>query len=880
MREALPVAAVGAALLLSAMAALASPAAGGGAEEAGIAAGAHFLPTIEDTIRVAEWRYLGPFSAGYREGIESLPVWPGTLAPDMLRRKTSLGKDEYRSILTPGGTVTWRTVRPDSTGWTLIEFEEVLWDTIMDIYGYAGLVNKTYAYAEIEAPFESRALIIAERIGTFFLNWEECPGGLYGHGYVRVPVVLKQGRNRVLLSLSGFAGHRFKFELIPAEAPLMLLDDYTTPDLIENETGRAWMGVAILNTTARTIDRALLEIGGGGVIGRREMSLAGLAPLCVKKVPVEMEIKSPPRGMEEVRISVSVSLGGEVFRDSVSLRVRRPDQSAKRTFISSMDNSCQYYAVLPPEDYDPERKYALILTLHGAGVRAEGQVDAYKPKSWAFVVAPTNRRPFGFDWQDWGRLDALEVLREAVKTLPVDTTRIYLTGHSMGGHGAWHVGLNHPDLFAAMAPEAGWTSFELYIPWFLQKSYIYGDPRAVAMRDLSLRQDKPLNFVENARNLPVYILHGGSDDNVPVIHGRMFAGRLEGLGYEYEYNEMPGRGHWWHDDSLDVSCVDYPEVMDFLASHTREDHPDIVSFRTVNLGTSNQAYWIRIDAQEKPMTMTEINAHSLGHVFHSLSVPTITIETQNVREFTLAPGHLMGQGPFTVSIDGEEQIVNLPEDGMLTLTKRAGRFRPGPAGLSGLVKTPDLYGPIKQAYFSPFVLVYGTKSGTWRFPAVDVTLPMARSQAMRWWRRGNGCVNVVPDTCVTDSMTAACNLILFGGPLENRITARIQRDLPIRVKRGAIEIGGHLIEGRGLAARFIYPNPLNPERFVVVHAGGDVGGLRLSDTFKTMHAGAGLPDYIIFDSRAVYRGWAGVLATGFFDSDWEVDPGLMYLAPR
>ena len=56
--------------------------------------------------------------------------------------------------------------------------------------------------------------------------------------------------------------------------------------------------------------------------------------------------------------------------------------------------------MLPPKNYDSGKKYALILSLHGAGVEAYRQVDAYTKKDWAFVVAPTNRRPFGFDWQD------------------------------------------------------------------------------------------------------------------------------------------------------------------------------------------------------------------------------------------------------------------------------------------------------------------------------------------------------------------------------------------------------------------------------------------------------------------------------------------------
>ena len=95
-----------------------------------------------------------------------------------------------------------------------------------------------------------------------------------------------------------------------------------------------------------------------------------------------------------------------------------------------------------------------MLSLHGASVKALNQVNAYGQKDWCHIVAPTNRRPYGFDWEDWGRMDALEVLDLAREQLGTDPQRTYLTGHSMGGHGAWHLGVTYPDRFAAVGPSA------------------------------------------------------------------------------------------------------------------------------------------------------------------------------------------------------------------------------------------------------------------------------------------------------------------------------------------------------------------------------------------------------------------------------------------
>jgi len=102
-----------------------------------------------------------------------------------------------------------------------------------------------------------------------------------------------------------------------------------------------------------------------------------------------------------------------------------PKQTHRQTFKSSIDDSVQYFAVTPAL---PDPKIAppgLILTLHGAGVEAAGQAPCYSRKPGFYVVAPTNRRSYGFDWEDWGRLDALEVLELAQKEFATDPRRTF-----------------------------------------------------------------------------------------------------------------------------------------------------------------------------------------------------------------------------------------------------------------------------------------------------------------------------------------------------------------------------------------------------------------------------------------------------------------------
>jgi pimeloyl-ACP methyl ester carboxylesterase len=820
-----------------------------------------FLPTIADTISPSDWLYAGPFSVGAREGIVSI-------IKDMESLQPREG-EKYPSILPQGGWVEWKKISLDSLGWVNLEYKDVWWDTLMDIYGVAGILDAGFAYAEFVNHGRKRALAIAEKVGTFYLNGKRYRGDPYGDDVIRIPVILEDGTNRVLVSVSGYGDHRFKFQLIPPPAPVMLITkDATLPDIIEDEKDWLWAGIAILNTTTKRLKDIKLSIGDGGFFNKNEITISDLMPFCVKKVPIEIEISNPIVGLDTISVPVKVSYRDHIFEDRLSLRVRKEGESHKITFLSQIDSSCQYYAVLPPKDYDPQKKYALIFTLHGAGVEASGQVDAYKQKDWAFVVAPTNRRRFGFDWQDWGRLDALEVLDQVIKSFPIDTNRIYLTGHSMGGHGVWHIALAHSDLFAAAAPEAGWTCFQLYIPWFLQKSYLFAEPQQIGIRDMSLREDVTPNFVENAINLPIFIYQGGSDDNVPPVHARLFVELLNNLGYEYKYKELAGKGHWFEVDTVNhIVCVDDPEVMEFLKAKTRNPYPKHIIFKTTDLGQNNKNYWVEIDQQEKPFFESEIEAE--------IKENRIEINTRNIRQFTLSLSeHLLPYGEISLSINGQEISYVFNKSRALTFSKIGNKFQIGELEHRGLKKTSQFYGPIKQAYFSPFVLVYGTRGDS---NTTELALHQAGLEATEWWKRANGFVEILPDTEVTKEIMADYNLILFGGPDENFITSKINYRLPIKVKNGEILFGSKKIQGNRIGLEFIYPNPLNPKKFVFVHEGNDLSGLYLSDFFNTIYSGAGLPDFIIFDEEVKQKGWGGVICAGFFDPDWQIDEKLLYL---
>lgn len=814
------------------------------------------LPTLSDTIIVREWLVAGPFSVGVREGIVGAVEDPAGLRP--------VEGETLRSALVQGGTVTWRRLEADSLGWLETAYDSVRWDTLQDYWGIAGLMAAGFACAQFEVPSACRALAVATKLGGFVLNGRGYLGDVYGNGWFRVPVLLDSGTNRVVLRLSGYRDQRVRFMLLPVTDPLIPIPaDATVPDLIADSAGNQWLGIPFTNTTTSRLDSVHLTFSLNDSV-LAETTVSGLPPLCVHKPALSVQFPALPADTLPVLLSLATRLGEFSRFDTIRLRVRRLADPHRETFISRLDSSCQYYAVNYPKDYDPTRRYGLILSLHGAGVEASGLAEAFKPKDWAFIVCPTNRRPFGFDWQDWGRLDAIEVLDRALARLPIDLDRVTLTGHSMGGHGVWHVGLTHPDRFAAAAPAAGWPTIQLYVPTFLQRSTIFADPAKLAFRDMALRPDNTPAMLANALNLPLFILHGGDDDNVPPVHGRAFAGWLDELGCSYQYKEVPGVKHWWSYPDGTV-CVDDPDLMEFLKQARRNPGPRRVFLRTADLGQNASSYWVAIEQVRTVGRDAEVAACAADSL--------ITVRTANVARLRLdLDSRLFFSRDVRLVVDGQRIGGRLEVPASITLHRAGDRWRIGPGRKPARRKTPNRFGPAKQTLMSPFSLVYGTQDR----PLAETLRHAATQEALRWFLIGNGTSVVLADSEVTDAVVRQRNLVLYGGPAENSVTRRIAASLPVRTAAGRMSIGRNPV-GDSVAAILTYPNPLNPDRLVLVRMGTDPEAVKLSLSFGIIGSSTALPDFMLFDRRVRRYGWHGVRAAGFFGPDWNLDPNSTFI---
>ena len=647
------------------------------------------------------------------------------------------------------------------------------------------------------------------------MNGEPRGGEKYGADYLKSPVRLGKGRN--VLFFRGERG-RFKGRLDAPPADVFFTDkDMTLPDLVIGETGPAWAGLRLVNATGQRLEGLEILCRAGTKEARAPVG-ASVAPFFAQKLAVPLAVDSPrAEGPVKIEIRARARAGRRTVETppfEIELKAVPASAHHSRTFVSGIDGSVQYFGVAPMTGAGTGRTEAasgpgpaLVLTLHGAGVEAIGQARAYKPKDWAWIVAATNRRPYGFDWEDWGRLDALEVLAEATHLFAPDPARVYLTGHSMGGHGTWQVGATVPGLWAAIAPSAGWRSFTSY-----GGGVQYKDPSPV--EKMLLRANGPGETTELARNFlhhGVYVLHGDQDDNVPVTEARAMRGLLGAFHPDFAYYERPGAGHWWGNE-----CVDWPPLFEFLKAHARPADAEVrqVEFVTANPGISSRSRWVEILQQQRPGLYSKvvIDRDAAGKAFKGTTenVARLAIDLLPWAKAADAPSVPVASsaggeapGKLTVELDGSKVEVPAPAAaaGRIYLARDDKGWRLAEAPGLGQ-KGPHRSGGFKDAFRHRFVFVHGTRGDD----AEDFrALSKARLDAETFWVRGNAGIEVLPDTAFDPAKFKDRSVILYGNADTNGAWPKLLAGSPVEVRNGRARVGRS-----GMPARTTRPASSGP----------------------------------------------------------------------
>lgn len=218
------------------------------------------------------------------------------------------------------------------------------------------------------------------------------------------------------------------------------------------------------------------------------------------------------------------------------------------------------YRVYVPKDRQPGQKLPVMLYLHGSGSRGsdnETQIQGFNkfigehPQNFNFIVVLPQGSSETF-WDPPMLAQAVAALDQTVKEFDGDEKRLYVSGWSLGGVGAWHAALLYPKKFAAVVPIAG-----RIIPMEFEVSN--SSPEILAMANAA---DPYKAYAEKLKDTPVWIFHGGKDESMPLTESRAMNEALKQAGNpDVHYTEYEGMGHY----SVEAALTS-PELSEWLAA--------------------------------------------------------------------------------------------------------------------------------------------------------------------------------------------------------------------------------------------------------------------------------------------------------------------------
>jgi len=429
----------------------------------------------------------------------------------------------------------------------------------------------------------------------------------------------------------------------------------------------------------------------------------------------------------------------------------------------------------------------------------------------------------------------------------------------MGGAGAWHLGAHHAGTWAAVNPGAGFVDVKNYqnldtklstIPWYEQKLWNLYDPLAC-----------PLNLV----NTSLIAYSGEIDEQKKAAD--LIEAALAKEGVKMTHIIGLQTGHKYEPEAKKLVT----KLVDTAMAKGRDPVPRKVSFVTYSLKW-NQMHWVRIDTLEKHWEKAEVTAEMiLGESSR------IEVKTRNVAaiSFNIVPAAILGKGGRLI-VDGKDlgaRMVRLTSttEWNVSAIKTAGKWaiEDAPrASSSNLAKRHNLQGPIDDAFMDSFIFVRPTGQ-----PANDAFGKWAAAElkeaSFQWRRQFRGEPQVKDDRAITDKDIESNNLILWGDPSSNQLLGRIADKLPIRWTTEKLTIGAKTYDAARHAPALIYPNPLNPARYIVLNSGFT---FREYDYLNNARQVPKLPDYAVIDVSVPVssRTPGGIATAGFFGEGWEV----------
>ncbi len=532
-----------------------------------------------------------------------------------------------------------------------------------------------------------------------------------------------------------------------------------------------------------------------------------------------------------------------------------------RGYRSKVDGSIQPYAVIVPPGRAPDDRLRLDVVLHGRDAKLTEVrfFDAHDGKAApddlpGLVLHVFGRTNNAYRWA--GEADVYEAIDAVRRNYRVDDRRVVLRGFSMGGAGAWHLGLHDPSEWSSVEAGAGFTETIKYAK--------LGDPSEVIRKGLHIYDAS--DYALNAFDVPI-VGYGGEDDPQAQASKNIEAAlvalgvpmKTEGLVTKAEGPDFlrvvgKGMGHAVDKDSARLMKTFH----DQRAVKGSDPYPPKIRFATYTL-KYNRVGWLTIERLQEHYKRATIDAEIEGEVavVRTDNVAAIAVAREvgekvklDGQEFPLreAVGGLLPDVYFRKKLDKGWELLDHDASLVLEQNDRG-------------VKHPGLQGPIDDAFTGSFLCVRGTGK-----PANPKVQAWADARLKRfaddWARYLRGDLRIKDDVDVTAQDIEENHLILFGDPGSNRLIARVLKGLPIGWSPTQINLQGQY-PAADHSPVLIAANPLNQLRYVVINSGHTFGAKEFNGTNALLYPHLG--DFAVIKIGEPDE----VKAGGYFNERWK-----------
>ena len=852
----------------------------------------NYIEAHTSTVKILpEFEYIAPLPVG-DFGSDILQHYGG-----IFRLISSLQhqKQRFVSELADGGYVQWLKTNSSTSvegSWTK---SSVVVDVggltnfklLGDFFGLGGTAWRGWAVGRIYAARSGRYLVAVQGVRYWYLDSERqvFMGDPYRASITPYALDLSAGEHDIIIPIGSLSQKAsFEVHIKPFKSdPITLLESETLiPDAVDGILASRHIGITLMNHVDRVIGPITVHVQIPETHIATSLTLDSVEPGRPCPVSIafsEDDVLELEPNLDHLTILIEFENTRRLMRASV--RKRRFGQPFKFSFID-FDGSVQKAAAYPPVEECGARGCPILFTTHGAGVEADSDAwtGSYQRQRHAWILFPTNRRNYGYDWEGPGYTNGMFALGHLVAEIPgvpkdlksryqPDSTRRLYAGHSMGGHGCLVFSITQPDCALASVCASGWIRRDYYIS---SAHYSTGtsrlDHQRVAIFQSALEEFSPDLHLSNMAGIPSLMRMGTADDTVPAWELRRIARMLNEINRNASWtqiSEVKGGGHWWG------GIVDDGPIQQFFDAYLKLDAetqvPDFFELTVVNPATNHGRAGLRV--------LQTLVPYKIAKVKVKRESGTWSIETKNVKRFQLGRSSKVDK-PEEIQVDDYEVSllglqmndrveVCLVEDVWELCADADWKLRE---------RSPGTYGPLRQVISQrPLLLVYPNSS------AIESEVNYLIQQM---YYQGRIRIETRPSSTFKAEDAHRYNLIIIGTPCNNEAARYIHRqryenqlvwyDEDCRrfgIGKTAYGQPDHAVI---YLSPFVVPGASEPNTAIVVNGLSDDAFVTAFRNFMPVHSSITMADFAVIDaSRLKRNGMSGILAFGFWSNEWTWD---------